>query len=62
MNADFLTNEEVCELFDDLRPNTLDHWCSSGKIGFSQPTNKRIFLRRDIDAFVQRRRKEAYDV
>jgi len=57
-NAPFLNSEEVCELFD-IKPNTLDHWVRKGWIGFSHQTNKRIFLRSDIDAFTKRRRNEA---
>ena len=38
-NAPFLTNEELCE-FLNIKRNTLDHWCSMGRIGYSQPTNR----------------------
>ena len=55
---EFLTNQEVCDLFG-IKPNTLDHWCSDGIIGFSQPTNKRIFLREDITNFINKGRNEA---
>ena len=59
-NAPFLTNEELCE-FLNIKRNTLDHWCSMGRIGYSQPTNRRVFLRDDIDAFLMRGRKEAFN-
>lgn len=58
-NAPFLTNEEFCEYFN-IKRNTLDHYCSTkGWISYTQPTNKRFFLREDINAFLKRRRKEA---
>ena len=59
-NAPSLTNEELCE-FLNIKRNTLDHWCSMGRIGYSQPTNRRVFLRDDIDAFLMRGRKEAFN-
>ena len=60
-NKEWLTSEEAAEYFD-IKPNTLDHWCSMGKISFYQPTNKRWFHREDIKAFLSRNRKEAFNV
>ena len=57
-NAPFLLSEELADYFG-VKPNTVDHWVTKGWIGFSRPTNKRVFLREDINEFIKRNRHEA---
>jgi len=58
--APCLDNEELMEYLD-VAKDTLNQWCSRGKIGYSMPTNRRFFLREDIERFLNQNRKEAYN-